>query len=295
MTARGEETWRELADPNSPTLSGRARVLRLAVPEDVELKKGVLKFGWSSPRQMQVPAALLDRFLGLRSDEQFLHFARRYGPLMIPSGPESSPRLYSVGLKETLASWREYQAVLARVLSLAANLLSGADITDPPWSGVLGGFGIQPIYLMGDLTRRNGEKVSWSERTRTQRRQLAAGVVVQCGARIAELFLLRPAFTFAATSARFGFYFASGAGASLGGSLAVQFIHAVSAGGFAICSGCRQPFVPKRQPSQGRRCYCAAKACRVNAALRDAQRDWRQRQSVSKVKRKRQQGRPERA
>ena len=65
-----------------------------------------------------------------------------------------------------------------------------------------------------------------------------------------------------------------GLGLSLSGALTVQLMTAMAGSGFALCSSCGEPFVPKRrQPAFGKRRYCPR--CGRPAALRDAKATYR--------------------
>ena len=66
------------------------------------------------------------------------------------------------------------------------------------------------------------------------------------------------------------------------GALVVDLALAVGGShGFAFCSSCSLPYVPRRQPSRGRRNYCIP-CRRENIPLRDAKRDQRRRERVAK-------------
>lgn len=64
----------------------------------------------------------------------------------------------------------------------------------------------------------------------------------------------------------------------IGAALLQAALATAQADGFAVCSGCAQPFVPKRAPRAGARVWCAA--CGRQAAVRDAQRRYRERKKA---------------
>jgi predicted RNA-binding Zn-ribbon protein involved in translation (DUF1610 family) len=50
--------------------------------------------------------------------------------------------------------------------------------------------------------------------------------------------------------------------------------------GFAVCSSCHRAYIPQRRPDPTRRNYCPA--CGRLAAMRDASRDYRERNPSAK-------------
>ena len=256
---------------------------------NADLEGEELHFHWRSPRHIRPPASLLERFLGLRSDEAIVKFAERFGP-MDPRGlhlPDLEKNARPGGHSEPLGYWRHVRQESQAIVSLVAAVRERQSPTRRTFA---------ELYELDSLPFVNGhtfsepgelppilkkwETFSLGERLRTARLVFQDRVrtfVRHCG--------LKPALTI--ESGRAGFQTEVvfqdaradflGSGLSLFGVITVQLMSAATGSALAICSGCGGFFLPRRrQPAFGKRRYC--NVCGRAAALRDAKRDYRARE-----------------
>jgi hypothetical protein len=93
-----------------------------------------------------------------------------------------------------------------------------------------------------------------------------------------RFFQVRPRVTYNETRKRVEARM--GGSPALAAALALQILVVLTrSSGFAICSGCGQPFAPARRPNPNRNAYC--RGCGKRAGWRDAQERHRKRTSSS--------------
>jgi hypothetical protein len=248
---------------------------------DVQLVRGKLRFSrrlksvvgctsrrYGDVRNAGAPSDLLEQFLKLRSDAQFLSFASLFGPLcLFPTrhGPRPMPyRMWSNSEPkfhdEDLGDWRELVGAFHTLLEMAA-LVRGAPRPKARPRDLFGG------NFQAWRSSPSREKRIWAPRLFEWRFQ---DFVAWCGLRPAIKMGRTPELVFqdslATVEAR--------AGLSLFGALTAQTMTAAFGQGIALCSACGGRFTPKRRPAFGRRRYCSK--CRdAGAPLRDAKAAWR--------------------
>lgn len=280
--------WESLTDAESGRLARPAPFDRLWVPQRVWLEGDELCFGLSSSWQwVKVPAGLLERFLSLRNDSQFLKFAARFGSLGDwPTPDYSVVRAIIRGelepdgnaLREGLTDWRDRQWEFGKLLAIAAALRAGESFE----GDVFAAFAERGIHVpagafLGDLLGITSPV--WSNRTPGQRRSLAQGLLLHRANELVRSCRIRPALV--APDSRTGFrlelvFSGDNKRLSLMGALVVQLLANATGSGFVSCSSCGTVFVPRRrQPAFGKRRYC--RDCGRPAALRDAKAAYRAR------------------
>ena len=312
MTRRRDAGWDALADPETGRLDRAMMHDVLIKPRRVDLRGAALVFespvGEESRRKffrkdgpgdvptVRVKRDLLERFLGLGTDQAVLRFARTYGSLrgygsadqvVLPEtasgyGPfghvaglyrARGPRPRRAGdeFEESLELWRRCRDRFHALLALAA----GWRQEHGPTRAV-----IDRIVEL-DL----GGRVILMASTTASRRRQAARILTTWADYEAERISLRPGLRFNPSPDhnqqvdlvfRDLFSDTYGIGLSLYGALIVQMFSAVAGSGFAVCSSCGSAFIPSRRPTQDRRRYCAT--CGRRAALRDAKAAQRERE-----------------
>ena len=279
-----------LSNPETGRLEAVMPADHLWVAGNAEIEGTDLHFHWRSARHLRPPSSLLERFLGLRSDEGILRFAEKFGP-MDPRGLHLSEyqeiKARPGGHAEALTYWRHVQQESLAMLSLIAAVRERQSPKKETFADLYER-GMLPLVSSLTLAKPgklppilgNWETCSLKDRLSTARSVFQEKVrtfVRHCG--------LKPAL--AVESKRGGFRMElvfqdaradfRGSGLSLFGVLTVQLMSAATGSALAICSACGNFFVPKRrQPAFGKRRYCGA--CGRAAALRDAKADYRERQ-----------------
>lgn len=261
----------------------------LWVAGNAEIEGLDLHFHWRSARHLRPPSSLLERFIGLRSDDAILRFAEKFGPLE-PRGlymPEQEKNARPGGHSETLSYWRHVQQESQAMLSLIAAVRERQSpkketLTDLYERGMLPRVSLLTIAKPGKLPLILG---NWEGCSLTKRLQTAQWVFLEKLKTFVRHCGLKPALAVETKrgevrmelvfqDARADFL---GSGLSLFGVLTVQLMSAATGSALAICSACGNFFVPRRrQPAFGKRRYCDA--CGRAAALRDAKADYRERQ-----------------
>jgi hypothetical protein len=264
----------------------------LTVPtlhEDEE--DGILIFDFNECMTVKVPHDLLDRFLRAQRRPALIAFARRFGPLAVVSAnntvsvaPDRLPDRYGYSRDgegghlhaEPIEWWEQYRDKFAVLVLLASFVHHTNEIDDDAYDTISKVDANFPkAATLGDLVRPGlTPRERWKGWNATTRHNAAASFLA---AEIAELTSrcgLRPAISpsWGETARGVDFIFCDDSRAavlSLAGALTVQMIAAAAGAAFAICAGCRLPFVPKRQ----RRKYCAT-CGRAGAALKAAKKKY---------------------
>jgi hypothetical protein len=265
--------WDALRDADTLRLVRPMAISTLGRPRRVDLLNGVLGFTEAErPVRFQPPDTLLEQFLKIESSDAVLAFARRYGPLVISSVSGRVFRPRRVDWAEEVAQWQQYRRLFMRLLAAAANVRASGS---PPLETLLG--------LLQDretLTRREmrsdpwwkHEIDEWPKLDSRSRRTLVAGTVAGVALDLVNRADLRPALEPRSSGKgdpRFELVFSNSiANPSLFGALVIQVLAAIAGTGFAACSSCGAPYVPKRRPRSKGRHYCTD--CGRPAALRDA-------------------------
>ena len=305
MTTEDWSDCDDLFDPETGRLHTSVPLDAIWRPLKIDLKGALLSFRWDRPEidYIKPPSGLLDEFLELRTEVDFLNFARRLGPLGLSSEVEDavpSPLPFG-GLPrrerlESLEAWRRYQWEFSALLRISVAVRRKGTVDRQVFEefqkhGVIGAAPTAPFLRAFDL-RQPWPSIlenwpAWSDR---QRRGQAAILMMQrirewvraCG--IGPALVVDPE----RSPGSFDLVFQDraaipsvGAGLSLFGALTVQMLAASTGSALAICSACGRAFVPKRrQPAYGRRRYC--RNCGRRAATRDAKADWRARKREEK-------------
>lgn len=256
----------------------------------------------------------LARFLRLRqaSDAAILSYARKLGVLglcghglpmthlgTLPRRCTELGKVPEVGLNadafgdeywEPFAAWRHYVAQAVALLKVCASLRREKQATENDWSLIFDRFGPvvawnrpvsfdktgavtveeplggddDPVEPLRDYFEEP-EKHVWEVDLATQKE--CATYVVEAWLRISPP---RLRFSWLRGQATL-----SVAADTLFGLLAMQLALAAAASkGFAVCSACSLPFVPRKRPQPNRRAYCDS--CRAaHAPVNDAARDLR--------------------
>lgn len=174
---------------------------------------------------------------------------------------------------EPLEAWRRYAGVALGCLHVAARLRDGKGGDDEDWERIIGIF--EPYPTDDDSEEAGDASESGPKRHEPDPEHDGEKVMLP---NIAQYWLTGLAHV--------NFYFRwdwevgapslklVGQRSELFGALGLQLVFAMSgAGGFVTCSGCGEPYTPKRQPIEGRRHYC--QECGGVAAIRDAQTRFR--------------------
>jgi hypothetical protein len=257
------------------------------------------------------PANLLERFLRLRTNDAFLKFAQRFGPLGLSGDradavPDPQPytheRFVQLGFKqeESLHAWRVYQSEFNVLLAFAADIRERQSpkreiIEHLDSRGLIGT--VRPRTIGDFLAPQPLIVEVWSTWTLNQRLKFVEGFLRERTTMYVKACRLKPALGLStgrresgpritlvfqdATSENYMMF-----GLSLFGALTVQLLASATGSGYAVCSACGSVFVPlRRQPAFGKRRYC--RACGRTAALKDAKADFRARQRATKAARRR--------
>ena len=249
--------------------------LAWAIAPDVTLEKGALIFRYPAERKKNTvypksgkahpDARLLTWFIELAgaSDERILAYARRYGRLGLCEHGELQhlanddclPTRRGAMFAEQLEHWRG-KAIHARaLLNAIAQFSKSGKVSDTTLSA------LHPTLRSSAAVLRKARLAGWSFILGWTRIWLRA-------------FRVRPEILYDRRAKRFHVRLRGRPG--LGSALALQIMTlACQSRGIAICSGCAQPFPPKRRPSLTRESYCPK--CGIRAAWRDAQHRRRQR------------------
>ncbi len=281
MPSAKPQPWEQLADPETGQLVTRVPFDALFVTTSVEVDSGNLVFNvFSAIERIRVPADLLEKFLGAKTDERRHRFAQRFGALLEPSAAA-----YESGRhREPFEIWDRFQWEFSYLLGLVAAVREGADVVrDPADDYAVRGLRIIRGGTLSDLLKPR----TWRERSRAERRELAAAVIQQRTWFLVNISRLRPGLVAERTLGKFRFVLQGGnhAGTSLLGAITGQFLVTATGSGFASCSACGNVFVPKRrQPAFGKRRYCAQ--CGRTAALRHAKAEYRKREREKRLAQK---------
>jgi hypothetical protein len=239
-------------------------------PDSIELTEDRLT--WATVkgyREVRPGIRLLTEFLALNDakPDEILNYARRWGVLSIcehnlPSSHAADCRAlgwHDGGrLWEPLAVWRRFARDGRALLNVASQLNAGKPGAAEDWGA---------IFV--DQTTP-GPAPWWQQSVEADALMLTQVLNEWLG-----LGNVRP---YVGRSRRSGLIIHLGGGSSgLFGVLAVQLVMAAAASeGFAMCSACGGPYLPRRRPAAGRRRYC--EKCReAGASIRDAARDYKRR------------------
>ena len=261
----------------------------LYVPQTIELMgtRTNRRIQWS-PRPsdpVNPTATILNQFvrLGEATEEQVLQYAQRWGVLgicahglpyshnpavgdpsrdraachamtvndFVPTKPNEPLQHY-----ELIDDWRRFSNASRSLLNIAARLQDGRPGLEQDW---------QNVVRCNPLT--TAPRIPWwGPRVGVDRFQLSAAM---------NDWLLwgsvRPTMEYERDS-----WSVKLKGHGLFGALALYLCLTIGqTGGFAICTSCSRPYIPRRQPNPNRRQYC--RECGSKAAQRDAARDYRHR------------------
>jgi hypothetical protein len=280
MTELVRWDWVTLGD-NEGRVDGRSTVPNWSAPPEVELEGEWLLFRRPvsgsrdgqrrlERRRVSADPSLLTKFVQLDEApaERILDYARRHGPLGFCQHGDPSHRLIPAGcspvvsagqagdatLREALQWWRNLAGHARSLLNAAAQLRKG---------------GVDDMTLV----RLNPELLFSATKLTEARRD--AGWFVAFGMDLwLRFFQVRPRVTY--HEARKRVEARIGGSPALAGALALQMMIILTRStGFAICSGCGQPFAPSRRPNPNRNAYC--RDCGERAVWRDAQERRRKR------------------
>lgn len=286
------ETWSVFTDPETGTLRTRVPLLAIGTYDDVTTMDGNIAF--RLPGTVQVinpPADLLERFLGAKTEQQLVRFAKRYGPLDPPGlrAEMAALRARVADLRrelgqpvadeghyrESLASWHQFRWELDFLLALAAKIREGEDVLHDPLDECRQN-GVKAVDKQAELMKAfEVPREDWLHQSKSMRRARAAAFVAWQSETLVSRTGLQPAIV--PVGERFQFVMASSKGPSLRSALVAQFLAAATGSGFASCNSCGRVFVPtRRRPAFGKRRYCPD--CGRTAALRDAKADYNRRQ-----------------
>jgi hypothetical protein len=288
-----------LRDPVTLRLVRPSRWDSMVVPESVRQNGQTLRFTQSVSGSVQVPAGLLESFLALGSEKEILAFAKKFGPLRLDATQATAllDKLAYKGLErplhregtEHIKIWWNTQQQFRLLLELAAALR----VERRPDQGILerlsnlGVLVLEADFSTDDYRRKNVD----------EQRDGAALVLIYHLQMLARICQLQPGLTVASwdtRSLRFDLVFQDGLARSpavdqghlsLFGALVFQLMAAVTGTGFATCSACGKPFVPRRRPRVDQRHYC--RECGRRAAVRDAKLARRRRLEEAGQKRRR--------
>ena len=291
------------------------------VPE-VRLDDEHLVWEWGTiARRYRPQPALIEEFVSLAdaSPKQIAAFARRRGVLELcakhdlpsthnressfglqwpPSYQACGPKLQRASGKfasmrelvdaplearEPIVRWRALAAEASAILKLSAMLQRGEPTTEKDWQ----------IAFSGDaFVRATNRRVPWwrEEGSRNSRwghrrfRLMERALIAQKVGDWVEAAGIRPVMEWGALTPRvtFAAYGGPAARLTLFGALALQLLLvACNSDGLAVCSSCGLAYAPNRRPRAGQRAYCE-ECRRAGIPLRDAKRDQRARQALSR-------------
>jgi hypothetical protein len=238
----------------------------------------------------RVPADLLHRFVELQTDDGMVAFARQFGSLGLRHSdgewrpvPEAM-EWYQPHI-EPLDAWRRLRWEFNGLLILAAFIHDSADL-EPPTLDRLAEHGIDTPATVGQLLGLTAlPRERWFQLSKHEQKTHAATLLIGRVGTLIRWSGLHPTLS-VRRAARVDYLFAdsSAFGLSLFGALTLQLLAAATGRGFAMCSGCRTLFVPRRrQAAYGRRRYC--RSCGRKVAVRQATADWRERMRAKKANR----------
>ena len=304
--------WEGLTDSETGQLRSSTPSDRLGVPGRVEIDGDDLVFYWddggvtfegddasidgpATLRFLTVPATLLERFLRLRSDENVVKFARRFGPLM-PRGlyAEDEKATGRPGEhRESLREWRQLQREFNAVLALVAAVREKKSPAEQTFMEL---HTLGALPAVDQLTHNNPPRIlqEWRHYSLSERLTAARSIFMKKIKTYSRYCALRPNLILKSTrtGVRFDLVFQDaradflGCGLSLFGALTVQLMSAATGSALALCSGCGDFFIPRRRrPAFGKRRYC--RACGRTVAVRDAVTDYRDRERKKQAVRRR--------
>jgi DNA-directed RNA polymerase subunit RPC12/RpoP len=284
-----ERAWEQAGLQENAGLGRPLSTRALYVPQTIELRgtRANRHIQWlprpSNP--VNPTATLLDQFvrLGDATEERILQYARRWGVLGIcvhglpsshnpPVGDPTRDRAacFAMTVKdvdpskpdepvehyEWLDDWKRFSNASRSLLNIATRLYNGKPGFPQDWQRV----------VMCNPFMRPPRIPWWEPRVGVDRSQLSG---------VMNDWLLwggvRPTMEYGRD-----FWSVKLTGHGLFGVLAVYLSLSIAkTGGFAICTSCSRPYLPRRQPNANRRQYCPE--CGRKAAMRDAARDYRRR------------------
>jgi hypothetical protein len=273
----GGFAWLDLGSGEDGIVDRPIGALAWAISTDVTLEEGALIFRYPAERKKNTvypkrgkarpDARLLTWFIELAdaSDERILAYARRYGRFGLCTHGElrhlanDDPDCLQTGrgamFVEPVERWRENARGARDLLNAIAQFSKSGKVSDATLSA------LSPTLRSSAAALRKARLAGWSFILGPARIWLRA-------------FRVRPEILYDRRAKRFHARLRGRPG--LGSALALQIMTlACQSRGIAICSGCAQPFPPKRRPSPTRESYCPK--CGIRAAWRDAQYRRRQR------------------
>lgn len=294
MTSRGtgsphRDDWAkwqlaELVNPVTGGLSSTFRLSSWTVPEKIELLSGRICWDRSTPERRYVSSSahILDELVGLvsASDSQIFEYAKKYG-VIAECETHGLPYFHALTQIDEdvrdvcrlqgdarpfveVERYRQIGRFCRAILNIASSLHDGSPGRSEDWGLVAPSINSVPSYIAG----------SWRpvQPTIAQRiideKEVLADLLDRwlriCGVRLClDWNLSTPQLGIAV-------------GGMLPSVMASLALAVARANGISFCDECKRPFLPKRQPSAGRRRYCEDPECK-KASRRDAKRDERDR------------------
>jgi hypothetical protein len=286
--------WSALTSKEEGELVTKAPLDALWTTDNVTLKGGELRFGlrtWRSIGSRTAPNGLLQRFLNLQADSQFLGFAKRFGPLGV--GEAISWEMLAKGVTEPVQLWRTYQRQFSELLRLAATMREREPISKESIEFFADAGEIASGRTIADILRPRGILDAWNDTSEADRQRAAASLITVRIARYGRWCELRPVLLFTRRESEADLVFQDhaaaahgGKGISLFGALVVQLMVALTVSGFALCSGCGRAFAPgSRQPRIGKRRRFCQECRRAGMPKRLAKADFRRKRLEGRRKR----------
>jgi hypothetical protein len=266
-----------------PRLSDALGGFRRQPPRLDFVMRNLLDDGSPKPRLVRPREGILDEFLSLSSSTPatIRSFAEKYGPLLIYCKVEEAKESHNWVVTEECEVWTYFASCLRALLHIAARYRTGLAADDEDW-GLIGRTPSAmkyekpgPIDIWNPLVLRGEE--AWMVLVHFVRRGSRGRAIwlrlLNC---LLALGRVRPWMISEGPSkeARPRLVFSS---PNLLSYLALQVcLLAAKQDGFAMCSYCQKPYVPRRAPKSGQRAYC--KECRdAGVPVRVAQRNRRAR------------------
>ena len=239
------------ADHPDILLVGSLPIGQLSIPKHIGLAGNSL-YWYDYPlddyaRDKANDSGALNAFIRIKTSDDVLRFARRYGPLNLCSHGrppmhrgENQERSWCAPCGwESIDKWLAYVGLARSCLDFAATLKVAPEKVQAK--------GVRKLFVIDIINEWLGDagislKLNWSSKE-------------------AALILT---------------------GGGVFGALGVQLLSAITSNTLAVCSGCRMPYLREgRKPQTGRRNYCPSCGDRVANKLR--QRDKRERDRTKAI------------
>jgi hypothetical protein len=222
-------------------------------PEVIGIENGWLIWDANSTGKHRPTGALLGRFLELADadDDSVYTFAKRWGALNIDAQAARGLRF-----REAISTWRRLASRIGAIYRLGIEVNLERRGTDQDWETLGVDSKNFPDSLAGSL------------------REARFALMKQVGRLVAEAHL-QPRLYWDNKREQWQIDFDSEGRSNLLAIIVIQLMVEVARNdGYAICSDCKRTYIPKRQPSPGRKNYCDRKECK-QAAWRNSKRSLR--------------------